>query len=89
MSEPAATWDNVLRGLVDEAFEVRGTSTFLAATEAIVTAFIRWPLVEFHLAKRAADRDLEQHAAQRASALEILCDTNHLVSSALEEQHAA
>lgn len=39
-------WDQVLRGLVFEAWSLRGTDEFTAALHAIVDAFYAWPLVE-------------------------------------------
>jgi hypothetical protein len=92
VTEPTASWDNVLRALVDIAFDARDTSivdgqviptpAFAEVLEDIRVAWTRWPMIEYHITKRAADRDLERRRAERESVLQVLRDSNDLVSPA-------
>jgi hypothetical protein len=58
MSAPAASWDHVLRGLVSEAFDVRGTADSRRAYEAITRGWAVWPLAEALPALKAGEGDV-------------------------------
>ena len=64
-------WDQVLRALVFDAFDKRGTDEFDAALEAIVDAYYMWPLAEAEMyldrAREIADKaaEAEKFAEER------------------------
>lgn len=54
--------DDLLRGLVFAAFDVRGTDESPAACARLVDAFVLWPLVELEVALQAVRAQLARRA---------------------------
>jgi hypothetical protein len=66
---PPVTWSSVLCGLINDAFDLRGTVDYRVALNAIVRAYQVWPLAQALHALREADQLLRAREAEAEAEL--------------------